>query len=350
MFIDIGHVYEQDARQLNSELGIGMETPLFVACKHNRIKSVQYLLKHSNIDVNILNCGDKSSTPLIEACMGEFYQIIKLLLFRNDITLKTIHHSTFHSPRSALLCALIFNSNPNSNNNCDNDDKTTIVRTSTNSNDIKKTEQDELRMKKLVASKDHRNIDIDKGFNLATLFIRKYGCSINQRYTCDNYQYVSLLQLAIDEYNQFKHKIEHEHTNPYRYQGHINYFFNVIKYLLHDCGDIIDPNRSLEHGQTPLYFACKENLPKIVKLILQCDTQFKKNIIIDTRATFTGYTPLMISAEYGHIQCLKLLLDYGKFSIAFEDYSDLNVLQSMYLYFVWYNLYIKFISFIYKCV
>ena len=93
---------------------------------------------------------------------------------------------------------------------------------------------------------------------------------------------------------------------------------NSIRYTEDDKGnvtDVIDFKLVGEWGDTPLYFACRENILEIVKLLVS-----KKGVVNERRTD--GTTPLSFVVKRGFIDLVKLLLDNGADVIVKDDQGN----------------------------
>ena len=154
------------------------------------------------------------------------------------------------------------------------------------------------------------------GFLMASLLIKTYNADINIKFEEGN-----VLQIAIKLYNQqlreldklkFKQiKDEKDETEIKADRKLITclskYYFHVINFLLtdDDCIDKIDINANDNNNYSPLYYACKHDLPDIVKLLLnhpKCDL-FVKSLANSHYGK--NMTILMIAAAKGNIYVVK---------------------------------------------
>ena len=97
--------------------------------------------------------------------------------------------------------------------------------------------------------------------------------------------------------------------------------YNRIVAALLDRGAVVD--QATYHGRSPLIVACEENKRDTVELLLA------RGANIEFRSGFlqSGHRPLHISALYGQVDLVRLLLDHGAYAKCMDrrDYTPLQL-------------------------
>ena len=100
-----GHV---NVVKLLFELGIDVnaidgedDTPLILACTHNRLKIVKLLCQHPNIDINATNTNGES--PLILACINNHVNMVRFLTQNPNIDINAITRSINKACKSSYM-------------------------------------------------------------------------------------------------------------------------------------------------------------------------------------------------------------------------------------------------------
>ena len=279
-----------------------VEIPLNICCEYNSINMVRYLLNQDNIPVNDDQLINTDRSPFFIACTHGFYQLVRLLLSKCNLTKKSINSDPYAGYMNGLYQLLFYSG------------KQTVL------SDTIYDESD--------------NLNKHPGFLIVSSLIKNYNADINCFYygrgtilhVCiHNYAncYASsprLEDLDINEniYDEYD-CIDHDINGKKRLKS---YYLHVIKFLLtdNDCRAKIDINARGYQNATPLYVACQRNVPEIVQMLLKFQTNNNdtdENSIdsildVDMCHNQYGWSPLIVCAANGFVECLRLLLNYGQ--------------------------------------
>ena len=326
-----------------------INTPLLVSIEKNMTNMVKYLLIQPNIELNVHVDQYKSkiwkerngeyseyTSPLIVACVYGFYHIAKMLLSHGSMTEETINYIGYQKPpreckhivynyqmeyqNATALYVSLFDidvgyhdaHNPciDSNNNNHN------ITTTDNNNDNSNNDSND----GISCANDNYNYANMAGFSMASTLIKQCNADVNIKYAEGTILQtaVKLYGEQIDQINYLKLSVDtkmgkekFESDSP----GHVylkNYYLHVIKFLLtdDDCKSKVNIKAMDEYEHPVLHYACAQNLPEIVELLLahpNCDLFLQS----DSNSYYgRNLTTLMIAASRGHINIIQWIGNY----------------------------------------
>lgn len=288
------------------------------------VQILEYLLKHSGIDLNARN--NDGSTPLMLAAAENNYGAFRLLLKSGaDITLKdnddhTLMHYAAYSGNVELLKYVLDNYKLDINAR-DKDESTPLM--------VGAKEEHFKFMNLLIANGAKTDEKNNKGENIFDI-LKNYRGQIeyfqkNNKFNeavreidYDDYKYIqnlpanqkTFLQMVQDgdldsiEDDGFSNKPRLYHDYPPLVWAVMNNEFEAFKLLLEKkeytkiTHIVNSENKNLMH-----YAAIGGNV-EIIKILIA------KGIKVDSEDKY-GYTPVMCAAEYGKLEALKVLVENG---------------------------------------